>query len=101
VVLVAIEVGQRHTGRVTEVEPVWVTVKLEGGERAKLHLTRIPPRGMRLQSAVGVLRVGDQVRVTVAEFNERRGMIGVNLDAKLEGDDEISPEQLMERLGPG
>ena len=95
-----IEVGQRHAGRVTEVEPVWVTVELEGGERAKLHVTRILPRGMRLHSAVGVLRVGDRVRVTVAEIDEQRGMIGVNLDAKLEGDDEISSSQLIEPPGP-
>lgn len=93
------EVGRRYLGRVTGVQPHVVTVELEGGERAELHVTRIPPRGLRLPSAVAVLSVGDQLRVTVAEINERRGVIGLNLDAKLDGDREIGPDELIEGLG--
>lgn len=67
------EVGRQYLGRVTEVLPEWVAVELASGQHALLHLTRILPRGVRLRSAVGVLAVGDHVRVTVAEVNERRG----------------------------
>ena len=95
------EVGRQYLGRVTEVLPEWVAVELASGEHALLHLTRILPRGVRLRSAVGVLAVGDHVRVTVAEINERRGIIGVNLDAKLAGDREISPKELAEGVDAG
>jgi ribosomal protein S1 len=88
-------VGHRYLGRVTEVQPHVVRVELEGGHRAELHVTRISPRGLRLRSAVGVLNVGDHLLVTVAEVNEQRGVIGLNLDAKLDGDREITPDELI------
>ena len=39
---------------------------------------------------------GDMVRVTVVEVDKDRGRIGLTLVAKLDGESEITPEQLIE-----
>jgi polyribonucleotide nucleotidyltransferase len=59
-------------------------------------VSRILPKGQRLQSAAQVIDRGDTVKVTVAEVDKDKGRIGLTLLAKLEGDTEITPEQLVE-----
>jgi len=60
-----------------------------------LHVSRILPKGNRLQSAAQVLERGDTVRVVVVEVDKDRGRIGLTLQAKLDGEAEITPEQLI------
>ena len=71
-------------------------VELRKGVDGLLHVSRILPRATGSQSAEQVLDRGDMVQREVVEVDKDRGRIGLTLVAKLEGDTEITPEQLVE-----
>jgi polyribonucleotide nucleotidyltransferase len=91
-----VEVGDEYTGKVVKITDFGAFVELRKGVDGLLHVSRILPRGNRLQSAAQVIDRGDTVKVTVAEVDKEKGRIGLTLLAKLEGDTEITPEQLVE-----
>jgi polyribonucleotide nucleotidyltransferase len=91
-----VEVGDEYTGKVVKITDFGAFVELRKGVDGLLHVSRILPRGNRLQSAAQVIDRGDTVRVTVAEVDKEKGRIGLTLLAKLDGDTEITPEQLVE-----
>jgi polyribonucleotide nucleotidyltransferase len=91
-----VEVGDEYTGKVVKITDFGAFVELRKGVDGLLHVSRILPRGNRLQSAAQVIDRGDTVRVTVAEVDKEKGRIGLTLLAKIDGDTEITPEQLVE-----
>ncbi len=91
-----VEVGDEYTGKVVKIADFGAFVELRKGVDGLLHVSRILPKGNRLQSAGQVLERGDVVRVEVVEVDKDRGRIGLTLQAKLDGDGEITPEQLIE-----
>jgi polyribonucleotide nucleotidyltransferase len=91
-----VEVGDEYTGKVVKITDFGAFVELRKGVDGLLHVSRILPKGNRLQSAAQVIDRGDTVKVTVAEVDKEKGRIGLTLLAKLEGDTEITPEQLVE-----
>jgi polyribonucleotide nucleotidyltransferase len=91
-----IEVGDEYTGRVVKIADFGAFVELRKGVDGLLHVSRILPKGNRLQSAAQVMDRGDVVRVVVVEVDKDRGRIGLTLQAKLDGEQELSPEQLIE-----
>jgi polyribonucleotide nucleotidyltransferase len=91
-----VEVGDEYTGKVVKITDFGAFVELRKGVDGLLHVSRILPSGHRLQSAAQVIDRGDTVRVTVSEVDKDKGRIGLKLLAKLEGDTEITPDQLVE-----
>ncbi len=91
-----VEVGDEYTGKVVKITDFGAFVELRKGVDGLLHVSRILPKGNRLQSAAQVIDRGDTVKVTVAEVDKEKGRIGLTLLAKLEGETEITPEQLVE-----
>ncbi|HEY3765849.1 MAG TPA: polyribonucleotide nucleotidyltransferase [Gaiellales bacterium] len=91
-----VEVGDEYTGKVVKITDFGAFVELRKGVDGLLHVSRILPSGNRLQSAAQVIDRGDTVRVTVSEVDKEKGRIGLKLLAKLDGDTEITPEQLVE-----
>jgi polyribonucleotide nucleotidyltransferase len=91
-----VEVGDEYTGKVVKITDFGAFVELRKGVDGLLHVSRILPKGNRLQSAAQVMDRGDAVKVTVAEVDKEKGRIGLTLLAKLEGENEITPEQLVE-----
>src|SRR6476660_4104234 len=91
-----VEVGDEYTGKVVKIADFGAFVELRKGVDGLLHVSRILPKGNRLQSAAQVLDRGDTVKVTVAEGEEDKGRIGLTVLAKRAGDTEITPEQLVE-----
>jgi polyribonucleotide nucleotidyltransferase len=91
-----VEVGDEYTGKVVKIAEFGAFVELRKGVDGLLHVSRILPKGHRLQSAAQVLDRGDMVRVTVVEVDKDRGRIGLTLLAKLDGESEILPQQLVE-----
>ncbi|MEP6642345.1 MAG: polyribonucleotide nucleotidyltransferase, partial [Gaiellales bacterium] len=81
-----VEVGDEYTGKVVKITDFGAFVELRKGVDGLLHVSRILPRGNRLQSAAQVIDQGDAVRVTVAEVDKEKGRIGLTLLAKLDGD---------------
>ncbi len=91
-----VEVGDEYTGKVVKITDFGAFVELRKGVDGLLHVSRILPKGNRLQSAAQVMDRGDTVKVTVAEVDKEKGRIGLTLLAKLDGDTEVTPEQLIE-----
>jgi polyribonucleotide nucleotidyltransferase len=91
-----VEVGDEYTGKVVKITDFGAFVELRKGVDGLLHVSRILPSGNRLQSAAQVIDRGDTVKVTVSEVDKDKGRIGLKLLAKLDGDTEITPEQLVE-----
>jgi len=91
-----VEVGDEYTGKVVKITDFGAFVELRKGVDGLLHASRILPRGNRLQSAAQVIDRGDTVRVTVVEVDKDKGRIGLTLVAKVEGEQEVTPEQLVE-----
>ncbi len=91
-----VEVGDEYTGKVVKIADFGAFVELRKGVDGLLHVSRILPKGQRLQSAAQVMDRGDIVRVVVAEVDKDRGRIGLTLLAKLDGETEVTPEQLVE-----
>ncbi len=90
-----VEVGDEYTGEVVKIADFGAFVELRKGVDGLLHVSRILPKGHRLQSAAQVMERGDMVRVTVVEVDKDRGRIGLTLLAKLDGEREITREQLI------
>ncbi|MGN6379123.1 MAG: polyribonucleotide nucleotidyltransferase [Gaiellales bacterium] len=90
-----VEVGDEYTGKVVKIADFGAFVELRKGVDGLLHVSRILPKGHRLQSAAQVMERGDTVRVIVVEVDKDRGRIGLTLAAKLDGETEITPEQLI------
>jgi polyribonucleotide nucleotidyltransferase len=90
-----VEVGDEYTGRVVKIADFGAFVELRKGVDGLLHVSRILPKGHRLQSAAQVMERGDMVRVTVVEVDKDRGRIGLTLAGKLDGEREITPEELI------
>ncbi len=91
-----VEVGDEYTGKVVKITDFGAFVELRKGVDGLLHVSRILPKGHRLQSAAQVMDRGDTVKVTVAEVDKEKGRIGLTLLSKLEGENEVTPEQLVE-----
>jgi polyribonucleotide nucleotidyltransferase len=91
-----VEVGDEYTGKVVKIADFGAFVELRKGVDGLLHVSRILPKGNRLQSAAQVMDRGDVVKVVVVEVDKDRGRIGLTLQAKLDGETEITPEQLIE-----
>jgi polyribonucleotide nucleotidyltransferase len=91
-----VEVGDEYTGKVVKITDFGAFVELRKGVDGLLHVSRILPKANRLQSAAQVIDRGDTVKVTVSEVDKDKGRIGLTLLAKLDGDTEITPEQLVE-----
>jgi polyribonucleotide nucleotidyltransferase len=91
-----VEVGDEYTGKVVKITDFGAFVELRKGVDGLLHVSRILPKGHRLQSAAQVMDRGDTVKVTVAEVDKEKGRIGLTLLSKLEGESEVTPEQLVE-----
>ncbi len=91
-----VEVGDEYTGKVVKIADFGAFIELRKGVDGLLHVSRILPKGNRLQSAAQVMERGDVVRVQVVEVDKDRGRIGLTLQAKLDGESEITPEQLIE-----
>ena len=91
-----VEVGDEYTGKVVKIADFGAFIELRKGVDGLLHVSRILPKGNRLQSAAQVMDRGDVVRVQVVEVDKDRGRIGLTLVAKLDGESEITPEQLIE-----
>jgi polyribonucleotide nucleotidyltransferase len=91
-----VEVGDEYVGKVVKITDFGAFVELRKGVDGLLHVSRILPKGNRLQSAAQVIDRGDTVKVTVSEVDKDKGRIGLTLLAKLDGDTEISPEALVE-----
>jgi len=90
-----IEVGEEFTGEVVKLADFGAFVNLKKGVDGLLHVSRILPKGHRLASAEQVLDRGDHVRVTVVEVDKDRGRIGLTLVSKLDGENEVLPEELI------
>src|SRR5690242_18161029 len=91
-----VEVGDEYTGKVVKITDFGAFVELRKGVDGLLHVSRILPKGHRLQSAAQVMDRGDTVKVTVAEVDKEKGRIGLTLLSKLDGETEVTPEQLVE-----
>jgi polyribonucleotide nucleotidyltransferase len=91
-----VEVGDEYTGKVVKITDFGAFVELRKGVDGLLHVSRILPKGHRLQSAAQVMDRGDTVKVTVAEVDKEKGRIGLTLLSKLDGENEVTPEQLVE-----
>src|SRR5947199_2310326 len=91
-----VEVGDEYTGKVVKITDFGAFVELRKGVDGLLHVSRILPKGQRLQSAAQVMDRGDTVKVTVAEVDKEKGRSGLTLLAKLDGENEVTPEQLVE-----
>jgi polyribonucleotide nucleotidyltransferase len=90
-----IEVGDEYTGKVVKIADFGAFVELRKGLDGLLHVSRILPQGHRLQSAAQVMERGDTVRVTVMEVDRDKGRIGLTLLAKVDGENEVLPEELV------
>jgi polyribonucleotide nucleotidyltransferase len=90
-----IEVGDEYTGKVVKIADFGAFVELRKGLDGLLHVSRILPKGHRLQSAAQVMERGDTVRVTVMEVDRDKGRIGLTLVAKVDGENEVLPEELV------
>ena len=91
-----VEVGDEYTGKIVKITDFGAFVELRKGVDGLLHVSRILPQGNRLQSAAQVLDRGDQVRVVVVEVDKDRGRIGLTLVAKIDGENEVLPQELVE-----
>ena len=91
-----VEVGDEYTGKVVKIAEFGAFVELRKGVDGLLHVSRILPKGHRLQSAAQVLDRGDTVRVVVVEVDKDRGRIGLTLLAKIAGENELLPEELVQ-----
>jgi polyribonucleotide nucleotidyltransferase len=91
-----VEVGDEYTGKVVKITDFGAFVELRKGVDGLLHVSRILPQGNRLQSAAQVLDRGDSVRVVVVEVDKDRGRIGLTLQAKIDGENEVLPQELVE-----
>jgi polyribonucleotide nucleotidyltransferase len=91
-----VEVGDEYTGKVVKITDFGAFVELRKGVDGLLHVSRILPQGNRLQSAAQVLDRGDVVRVVVVEVDKDRGRIGLTLVAKIDGENEVLPAELVE-----
>mgnify|MGYP003370801494 FL=1 len=63
------EVGEEYTGRVVSIQPFGAFVNLLPGKDGLLHISRVA-KG-RVEKVEDVLNVGDEVKVTVIEIDER------------------------------
>ena len=91
-----VEVGDEYTGKIVKITDFGAFVELRKGVDGLLHVSRILPQGNRLQSAAQVLDRGDVVRVVVVEVDKDRGRIGLTLVAKIDGENEVLPQELVE-----
>jgi polyribonucleotide nucleotidyltransferase len=91
-----VEVGDEYTGKIVKITDFGAFVELRKGVDGLLHVSRILPQGNRLQSAAQVLDRGDTVRVTVVEVDKDRGRIGLTLVAKIDGENEVLPQELVQ-----
>jgi polyribonucleotide nucleotidyltransferase len=91
-----VEVGDEYTGKIVKITDFGAFVELRKGVDGLLHVSRILPQGNRLQSAAQVLDRGDQVRVVVVEVDKERGRIGLTLVAKIDGENEVLPQELVQ-----
>ncbi|HLK43292.1 MAG TPA: polyribonucleotide nucleotidyltransferase, partial [Thermoleophilia bacterium] len=91
-----VEVGDEYVGKVVKITDFGAFVELRKGVDGLLHVSRILPKGKRLDSAAQVMDRGDTVRVTVTEVDKEKGRIALTLLAKVEDGVETTPEQLVE-----
>ena len=63
------EVGEEYSGRVVSIQPFGAFVNLLPGKDGLLHISRVA-KG-RVEKVEDVLNVGDEVKVTVIEIDER------------------------------
>ena len=63
------EVGEEYTGRVVSIQPFGAFVNLLPGKDGLLHISRVA-KG-RVEKVEDVLNVGDEVKVTVIDIDER------------------------------
>ena len=80
-----VEVGDEYTGKVVKITDFGAFVELRKGVDGLLHVSRILPRGHRLQSAAQVIDRGDTVKVTVAEVDKDKGRIGLTAPGQARG----------------
>jgi polyribonucleotide nucleotidyltransferase len=91
-----VEVGDEYTGKVVKITDFGAFVELRKGVDGLLHVSRILPKGKRLDSAAQVMDRGDTVRVNVTDVDKEKGRIALTLLAKVEDGVETTPEQLVE-----
>ena len=63
------EVGEEYTGRVVSIQPFGAFVNLLPGKDGLLHISRVAQG--RVEKVEDVLNVGDEVKVTVIEIDDR------------------------------
>jgi polyribonucleotide nucleotidyltransferase len=89
------EVGDTYTGRVVKTTDFGAFVELKKGTDGLLHVSNVGPG--RVNHIEDVIARGDILDVVVQEVDKARGRIGLKLVQKHEGDQLVSPEELIER----
>jgi polyribonucleotide nucleotidyltransferase len=89
------EVGDTYTGRVVKTTDFGAFVELKKGTDGLLHVSNVGPG--RVNHIEDVIARGDVLDVVVQEVDKARGRIGLKLVQKHEGENMVSPEELVER----
>jgi polyribonucleotide nucleotidyltransferase len=89
------EVGDQYTGRVVKTTDFGAFVELKKGTDGLLHVSNVGPG--RVNHIEDVIQRGDILDVLVQEVDKARGRIGLKLVQKHEGEQMVSPEELVER----
>jgi polyribonucleotide nucleotidyltransferase len=89
------EVGDTYTGRVVKTTDFGAFVELKKGTDGLLHVSNVGPG--RVNHIEDVIARGDILDVVVQEVDKARGRIGLKLVSKHEGENMVSPEELVER----
>src|SRR5438309_3661156 len=89
------EVGDTYTGKVVKTTDFGDFVELKKGTDGLLHLSNVEPG--RINHIEDVIARGDTLDVIVQEVDKARGRIGLKLVQKHEGENMVSPEELVER----
>src|SRR5207302_4753895 len=89
------EVGDEYTGRVVKTTDFGAFVELKKGTDGLLHVSNVGPG--RVNHIEDVIARGDVLDVIVQEVDKARGRIGLKLVQKHEGENMVSPEELIER----
>src|SRR5207244_13365200 len=89
------EVGDTYTGRVVKTTQFGAFVELKKGTDGLLNVSNVGPG--RVNHIEDVIARGDVLDVIVQEVDKARGRIGLKLVQKHEGEQMVSPEELVER----
>src|SRR5437588_1588211 len=89
------EVGDTYTGKVVKTTQFGAFVELKKGTDGLLHVSNVGPG--RVGHIEDVIARGDVLDVIVQEVDKARGRIGLKLVQKHEGENMVSPEELVER----